>query len=76
MNSRAIVTLSDSNYFDLLLELIDSIKNYNEDRAERFVKSASKYKKISIIPLKTISFKIKLNVLSKKNDLCTNWTRC
>ena len=26
MNSKAIVTLSDSNYFELLLELIDSIK--------------------------------------------------
>jgi len=32
MESRAIVTLADSNYFDLLLELIDSIKNYKESR--------------------------------------------
>ena len=26
MNSKAIVTLADSNYFDLLVELINSIK--------------------------------------------------
>jgi len=32
MNSRAIVTLSDSNYFELLLELIDSIKRYKESK--------------------------------------------
>ena len=30
MKSRAIVTLADSNYFELLLELISSIKNYKE----------------------------------------------
>ena len=30
MNSRAIVTLADSNYFDLLNELIDSIKKFSE----------------------------------------------
>ena len=28
MNSKAIVTLADSNYFDLLLELIDSVQSY------------------------------------------------
>ena len=30
MGSKAIVTLADSNYFELLLELIDSIKNWKE----------------------------------------------
>ena len=30
MNSKAIVTLADSNYFNLLDELIDSIKKYKE----------------------------------------------
>tara|TARA_Y100000590_G_scaffold134767_1_gene154176 strand:- start:3455 stop:4369 length:915 start_codon:yes stop_codon:yes gene_type:complete len=33
MNTKAIVTLADSNYFDLLLELIDSIK-INKESAE------------------------------------------
>jgi len=32
MNSKAIVTLSDSNYFELLLELIDSIKRNKESK--------------------------------------------
>ena len=30
MKSKAIVTLADSNYFELLLELIASIKKYKE----------------------------------------------
>ena len=30
MNSNAIVTLADSKYFDLLEELIDSIKSFKE----------------------------------------------
>ena len=30
MKSKAIVTLADSNYFELLIELIDSIKKYKE----------------------------------------------
>ena len=30
MKSRAIVTLADSNYFDLLLELIASIKRFEQ----------------------------------------------
>ena len=30
MSSRAIVTLADSNYFDLLIELIDSIKKHDK----------------------------------------------
>ena len=30
MKSKAIVTLADSNYFELLLELIESIKRYKE----------------------------------------------
>ena len=30
MKSRAIVTLADSNYFDLLLELIASIKRFKQ----------------------------------------------
>ena len=30
MKSKAIVTLADSNYFGLLLELIASIKKYKE----------------------------------------------
>ena len=30
MKSKAIVTLADSNYFELLLELIASIKKYME----------------------------------------------
>ena len=32
MNSKAIVTLSDSNYFELLLELIESIKRFKESK--------------------------------------------
>ena len=31
MSSRAIVTLADSNYFDLLIELIDSIKKHDKN---------------------------------------------
>ena len=30
MTSKAIVTLADSNYFELLLELIASIKKHKE----------------------------------------------
>jgi len=30
MKSKAIVTLADSNYYELLLELVSSIKNYKE----------------------------------------------
>ena len=30
MNSKAIVTLADSNYFELLHELIDSVKKHKE----------------------------------------------
>ena len=33
MNSRAIITLADSNYFELLDELIDSIKNNKESES-------------------------------------------
>ena len=33
MRSKAIVTLADSNYFELLLELINSIKNYKESQS-------------------------------------------
>ncbi len=33
MKSRAIVTLADSNYFELLLELISSIKKYKESES-------------------------------------------
>jgi len=32
MKSRAIVTLADSNYFDLLVELIDSINRYKQSK--------------------------------------------
>lgn len=32
MNSKAIVTLSDSNYFELLLELIESISNKDKNK--------------------------------------------
>tara|TARA_B100001996_G_scaffold366684_1_gene337629 strand:+ start:673 stop:1581 length:909 start_codon:yes stop_codon:yes gene_type:complete len=32
MNSNAIVTLADSNYFELLNELIDSIKRFDESK--------------------------------------------
>ena len=32
MNNNAIVTLADSNYFDLLIELISSIKSKNESK--------------------------------------------
>ena len=31
MNSNAIVTLADSNYFELLQELIGSIKSHKEN---------------------------------------------
>ena len=37
MGSKAIVTLADSNYFELLLELIDSIKNCNESKVYLYV---------------------------------------
>ena len=30
MKSVAIVTMSDSNFFELLTELIDSINNFNQ----------------------------------------------
>ena len=33
MNTRAIITLADSNYFELLDELIDSIKSYKESES-------------------------------------------
>ncbi len=33
MNSKAIVTLADSNYFELLLELISSINTYNQNKS-------------------------------------------
>ena len=32
MKSQAIVTLADSNYFDLLLELISSIKQFEQSK--------------------------------------------
>jgi len=32
MKSKAIVTLADSNYFELLLELIASIKKHNDSK--------------------------------------------
>ena len=32
MKSNAIVTLADSNYFELLIELISSIKNFNQSK--------------------------------------------
>ena len=32
MKSQAIVTLADSNYYDLLLELIDSIKSFEQSK--------------------------------------------
>ena len=32
MKSDAIVTLADSNYFELLIELISSIKNFNQSK--------------------------------------------
>ena len=32
MKSQAIVTLVDSNYFDLLLELISSIKRFEQSK--------------------------------------------
>ena len=32
MNSNAIVTLADSNYFELLIELIDSIKETSANK--------------------------------------------
>ena len=32
MKSWAIVTLADSNYFDLLLELISSIKQFEQSK--------------------------------------------
>ena len=32
MKSQAIVTLADSNYFDLLLELITSIRQFEQSK--------------------------------------------
>jgi len=33
MNSNAIVTLADSNYFELLIELIDSINTHDKSKS-------------------------------------------
>ena len=33
MNSKAIVTLADSNYFELLNELIDSINKHDDSKS-------------------------------------------
>ena len=33
MNSNAIVTLADSNYFELLVELINSIKTHEKSKS-------------------------------------------
>ena len=32
MKTNTIVTLADSNYFELLMELIDSIKSFKESK--------------------------------------------
>ena len=32
MNSNAIVTLADSNYFELLIELVNSIKIHDQSK--------------------------------------------
>ena len=32
MNDNAIITLSDSNYFDMLNELIDSVRRFPESK--------------------------------------------
>ena len=59
MKSRAIVTLADSNYFELLLELIDSIKKYKESENVSIcvLDAGLKDQEIEIIKKKVYSIK-------------------
>ena len=54
MKENVIISLADSNYFDLLNELIDSIKRFEES------------KKVSICIMDAGLEKIKLKFLKKK----------
>ena len=56
MKSNAIVTLADSNYFELLIELISSIKNFNQS------------KNISICVLDAGLSSDQVNILKEKVD--------
>ena len=62
MKSRAIVTLADSNYFDLLLELIASIKRFkqSEDIAICVLDAGLKEDQIQIL-------KDKVEIIKKPN---------
>ena len=57
MKSRAIVTLADSNYFELLLELIDSIKKHEESES------------VSICVLDVSLSEEQIEILKKKADI-------
>ena len=57
MKSKAIVTLADSNYFELLLELIASIKRHEES------------KNISICVLDAGLDKKQIEILKSKTDI-------
>ena len=58
MNSRAIVTLADSNYFELLLELINSIKDKNNNNVSICVLDAGlTNEQVEIIKKKVFSIK-------------------
>ena len=57
MKSRAIVTLADSNYFELLLELIDSIKRHKESKS------------VSICVLDVSLSEEQIEILKKKADI-------
>ena len=57
MKSRAIVTLADSNYFELLLELIDSIKKHKESES------------VSICVLDVSLSEEQIEILKKKADI-------
>ena len=57
MKSKAIVTLADSNYFELLLELIASIQKYKESE------------NISICVLDAGLEEKQIEILKKKTDI-------
>jgi hypothetical protein len=58
MNSRAIVTLADSNYFELLLELINSINDKNNNNVSICVLDAGlTNEQVEIIKKKVFSIK-------------------
>ena len=62
MKSEAIVTLADSNYFNLLLELIDSIKRFEKSKNISICVLDAGLKKEQILNLKN-----KVDIIKKAN---------